>query len=71
MVLNTLVVFKYQRNQCQKVPRWILHYAHHLLSQDTLPSVSVVADCLSIIAMDLGHIISNPTTLNERYVCIW
>ena len=62
-----LAWFKYQRNQRQKVPRWILRFAHHLLSQDPLPPTSVVADCLLIIAMDLGHTVPNSATLEERY----
>ena len=70
VVLNHLAVFEYQRKQRQKVPCWILRYAHHRLSQDPLPSAAVAADCLSIIAMDLGHAISSPPTLSERYVRI-
>ena len=68
VVLNRLVALEYQRKQ--RVPRWILRYGHHLLSQDILPSVAVVADCLSAIAMDLGCTISSPMTLNKRYVSI-
>ena len=68
VVLNDLA--EHQRKQRQKAPRWILRYVHHLLSQDTLPSAAVVADCLLIIAMDLCHTIPSYTTLNERYVCI-
>ena len=60
----------YQRRQYRKAPRWILRFAHHLLSQDPLPPTSVVADWLSIIAMDLGCTVSNVTTLDERYVHI-
>jgi len=67
-ILVQLAQFKYQRNQCRKVPRWILHFACHLLSQDPLPPASVVTDCLSIITTDLGFIVSNTATLNERYV---
>ena len=69
-VLDRLAVFEYQRKRHQKVSRWILCYGDHLLSQDTLPPVEVVVNCLTIIAMDLGRTISNPTTLDERYVRI-
>jgi len=69
-VLVRLAQFEYQRRQRKKVPRWILHYAHHLLSLVPLPPVSVVADCLSIIAMDLGRTASNTASLDERYVHI-
>ena len=37
-----------------KVPRWLLRFALHSLSQDPLPPPSVVSDSLSIIAIDLG-----------------
>ena len=66
-----LARFKYRGNRPQKVPRWILRFTHHLLSQDTLPPASVVANCLSIIAMDLGHTVSNAATMDDRYVHIW
>jgi len=67
VALVQIARFKYQRKQPQKIPRWILYYAGHLLSQDPLPPASVVVDCLSIIAMDLGRTVSNITTLDERY----
>lgn len=53
----------------KKVPRWILRFALHHLSQDPLPPTSIVIDCLLIIAIDLGCIIPNTMTL-ERYVYI-
>ena len=37
----------------EKVPRWLLRFALHSLSQDPLPPPSVVSDALSIIAIDL------------------
>ena len=67
VVLVQLAQFEYQRKQCRKVPRWILRYVFHLLSQDPLPPTSVVADCLSIIAMDLGCVVPTTTTSDERY----
>ena len=67
-ILFQLAQFEYQRKQRRKVPRWILRFGHHLLSQDTLPPASVTADCLSIIAMDLGRTVSHAATLNERCV---
>ena len=69
-VLNHLVVFEYQRNRCQKMPRWILRYGNNLLSQNSLPSAAIVTDCLLIVAMDLGCPTSNLATLDERYVRI-
>ena len=67
VALIQLAKFEYQRNQHRKIPRWILRYGCHLLSQDPLPPTSVVADCLLIIAMDLGCAVSTTTTLDERY----
>jgi len=52
------------------VPRWILRFALHHLSQDPLPHTSIVTDCLSIIAIDLGCTVSDTTTLDERYAHI-
>ena len=71
IALTRLARFEYQRRQGRKVPRWILRFARHLLSQDPLPPGSFVAACLFIIAMDLGCSVSNATTLDERYVCSW
>ena len=70
VVLVQLAQFEYQRKERKKVPCWILRYGHHLLSLVPLPPVSVVADCLSIIAMDLGCAVSNATSLDERYAHI-
>ena len=70
IVLVQLARFRYRGKEPRKVPRWILRYAHHLLSQDPLPPPSVVADCLSIIAMDLGRTVPNAASLDERYVHI-
>jgi hypothetical protein len=61
---------KYQ--QKRKVPRWALRFTLHYLSLDPLPPASVVADCLSIIAIGLSCDVSNAgfTTLDERSVHI-
>jgi len=67
VVLVDLAQLEYQKKQPKKVPRWILRYSHHLFSLDPLPPVSVVTDCLSIIAMDLGCTVSNAASLDERY----
>jgi len=68
VILVQLARLRYQGKEPRKVPRWILRFAHYLLSRDPLPQDLVVANCLSIIAMDLGLTVSNPTTLDERYV---
>ena len=67
IVLVQFARFEYQRNEPRKMPRWILRFAHHQLSQDPLPRASVAEDCLSNLAMDLGCVVSS-TTLDEKYV---
>ena len=69
--LAGLARFEFHKRELgYKVPRWILRFALHYLSQDPLPPTSVVTDCLSIIAVDLGCTIPDAATLNERYVHI-
>ena len=70
VVLAQFAKFEYKRKQPQKVPRWIIRFAHHLLSLDPLPSASAIADCLSIIATDLGCTVSYDIPRHERYVDI-
>ena len=57
---------KYQ--QTRKVPRWILRSALYCLSLGPLSPASVVADCLTIVAIDLGCDVSNTPISDERYV---
>ena len=68
--LTRLTWFEYKRRG-YKVPRWLLRFAFHSLSQDPLPPTPVVVDCLSIIATDLGCFASNTTILDRRCVYIW
>jgi len=72
LALAKLAQSEYRRrdNHTKKVPGWILRFALHSMSSDPLPSTSVVADCLSIVAIDLGCNISSAitTTSDERYV---
>ena len=65
--LAKLARFEYRRRGRWKVPRWLLRFAFHSLSQHPLPQTSVIVDCLSIIAIDLGCNLTN-TTQHERYV---
>jgi len=71
--LVRVAMFRYQRTQQMKVPRLILRFALHSLSLDPLPPTSVIADCLLIIATDLGCDVSDPgiMTSGKGYVCIW
>ena len=55
----------------RKVPRWMLRSALHFLSLGSLSPASVVADYLTIIAIDMSCDLSDTTSLNDRYVCIW
>ena len=55
--------------QAGKVPRWILRSVLYFLSLGSLSPASLVADCLMIIAIDLGCDVSTVTTSDERYVC--
>jgi hypothetical protein len=66
--LVKLSQFEYQRRQHKKVPRWLLHFALHSLSQSALLPTSVISNCLLIIAVDLGCSIPNNVTSEERYV---
>ena len=52
----------------RKVPRWLLRFALRFLSEDPLPPISVVINCLTIIATDLGCNVSdiNSMPLVER-----
>ena len=62
---------KYQQTQRKKVPRWALRSACYLLSLGSVPPPSTVADCLTVIAIDIGCNVSEVKASNERYVCIW
>jgi len=49
-----------------KVPRWVLRFVIHSLSNDPQPPVPVIIDCLSIIAADLGCDVSHIGTAGLR-----
>lgn len=54
----------------KEVPRWILQFSLHSLLWDPEPPLSVIADCLSIVAIDLGCRIpqGDIMKLDKRYV---
>ena len=60
---------EYQQTQHKKIPRWILRFALHFLSLNRPSPVSVIADCLTIIAIALDLDPSGVPVLDERYVC--
>ena len=62
---------EYQRTQPQKVPRRVLHFTLCSLSMYPPPPTSIIANCLMIIAIDLGCDMSSiRTTSLDRYVFI-
>ena len=68
--LAKLARFEYRRSGRKKVPRWLLRFASHSLSQDPLPPTSAVVSCLLIIAIDRGYRVSQATISDEKYVHI-
>jgi hypothetical protein len=66
--LSKLSWSEYQRrNFRHAVPPLCLSFALHYLSQDPLPPPSIIADCLMIIAVDLGCNVPKTMVLGERY----
>jgi hypothetical protein len=63
---------KYQQTRYGKAPRWTLRFALHSLATKPLPPASVVADCLSVIAIDLGCDVPSTgfTVSDERSVSV-
>ena len=59
---------EYQRTPDGEVFHRFLHFVVHSLSMDPPPPVSVIADCLKIIAIVLGCDLSNITTSEDRYI---
>ena len=68
--LSRLSWSEYQREERRKVPRWILRFALHSLSQDPEPGTSVIVNCLLTVAIDLDCDVSEDRTmsLDERYI---
>ena len=61
---------EYEQTGRRKVPRWILRFALRSLSLDPPSPAPVIADCLTIIAIDLDCDVSNITIPGERCVKI-
>jgi len=68
--LTRLASFESWRRSGKKVPRWLLGFALHSLSQDPSPPASVVVSCLTIIAIDLGCDVPKTMASDDRYVHI-
>ena len=62
---------KYQETHGEKVPRWALRSACHLLSLGSVSPPSSIVDCLTVIAIDIGCNVSEVKASNERCVCVW
>jgi hypothetical protein len=60
----------YQRTRRTKVSRWILRSALYFLSLGLVSPAPVMADCLVIIAIDLGCDVQDIETSDERCVRI-
>jgi len=67
---NTLARIAHKEKQYGKVPRWILRFVIHSMSHDPQPPISVITDCLTIIAIDLECDVSRARALGlgGRYV---
>ena len=67
-ILNTTWA-EYQQTRPREVPRRFFRFVVDSLSMDPPPPVSVVADCLGIVAIDLGCDLSNIALSGDRYTC--
>ena len=70
VVYQRMQLDRWMRPQHWKVPCWILRFALHSLSLDPPTPAPVVADCLTVVAIDLGCDVSTIATLDERWVQI-
>ena len=64
------VIAQYNHRTRERVPRWLLRFTLHSLSWSPQPSTSVIASCLSIIAIDLGCDPPKTGILDKRCVHI-
>ena len=71
LMAHSLVKFSWLellRTAYRKVPRWLLRFALYTLSQEPMPTTSVVAACLKIIGIDIRSLIAIYIVLNDRSV---
>ena len=59
---------EYQQTRNERMPRWILRFSLHFLSQNPPSPTSVIADCLTIIAIALDINLPGVPVSDERYV---
>jgi len=66
---NFVKIAWYQKNKGlgsgDQVDRWILRFSRHYLLLDPEPPLSVTADCLSIVAIELGCNISQSDAMDQ------
>jgi len=69
---TTLVQVARNRGQRGKVPRWLFRFSLHSILLDPEPPMSVIVDCLLIIAIDLGCNLSESDIRNQekRFACL-
>ena len=67
--LVNIARFWRQQKSHEKVPRCLLRFVLRSLSRSSLPSTTVIVNCLLIVAIDLDCDPSNTTTSDERCVC--
>jgi hypothetical protein len=70
--LAQVAQFEYQGGEHynRKVPRWLVRFALRFLSQDPPPPTSVVVDCLTIIATELGCGVSDTNRVVSDEKCV-
>jgi len=70
--LASIAGYCYTRSELggrKKVPRWVLRFSLHSLLWDPEPPVSVITNCLMIVAIDLGCDISEGDLRNLEERC--
>jgi len=70
--LAQVAQFKYHRGEYEnrKVPRWLIRFALRFPSQYLVPPTSVVIDCLTIVATDLGCNVSAANSVASNEKCV-
>ena len=65
-VARALSKLSWSESRGRRIPPLCLSFALHYLSQDPLPSPSITADCLLIIAIDMRCNVPNTMVSGER-----
>jgi len=70
-VAHALSKLSWSKSRGGPVPSSCLSFALHYLSQDPLPSPSIIADCLLIIAIHMDFNVPQSMVSGERYAHTW